>query len=102
MFRGFLNFFCEVRVGRLRHRVGSMSTLKPGSWSYAEEFVPEPELYQLARSRGAQRRSSAAARARMASKTSIAREHSKPARCRSGRVRERCCASWPLLCRPVT
>ncbi|MBP6995269.1 MAG: O-methyltransferase [Phycicoccus sp.] len=31
-----------------------MSTLKPGSWSYAEEFVPEPELYQLARSRGLQ------------------------------------------------
>ena len=31
-----------------------MSTLKPGSWSYAEEFVGEPELYQQARAQGLQ------------------------------------------------
>ena len=31
-----------------------MSTLKPGSWSYAEEFVPEPEISQQARERGLQ------------------------------------------------
>ena len=29
-----------------------MSTLKPASWSYAEEFVPEPEVVEGARRRG--------------------------------------------------
>lgn len=29
-----------------------MSTLKPASWSYAEEFVPEPEVAEAARRRG--------------------------------------------------
>lgn len=29
-----------------------MSTLKPASWSYAEEFVPEPEVVEAARRRG--------------------------------------------------
>ncbi|PRY60247.1 putative O-methyltransferase YrrM [Knoellia remsis] len=29
-----------------------MSTLKPASWSYAEEFVPEPEVIEQARGRG--------------------------------------------------
>jgi predicted O-methyltransferase YrrM len=29
-----------------------MSTLKPASWSYAEEFVPEPEVIEAARRRG--------------------------------------------------
>src|ERR671911_160212 len=29
-----------------------MSALKPASWSYAEEFVPEPEVVEAARRRG--------------------------------------------------
>ena len=29
-----------------------MSTLKPASWSYAEDFVPEPEVMEQARARG--------------------------------------------------
>lgn len=29
-----------------------MSALKPASWSYAEEFVPEPEVVETARRRG--------------------------------------------------
>ncbi|GAA4411985.1 O-methyltransferase [Fodinibacter luteus] len=29
-----------------------MSTLKPASWTYAEEFVPEPEVVEAARRRG--------------------------------------------------
>jgi predicted O-methyltransferase YrrM len=29
-----------------------MSTLKPASWSYAEDFVPEPEVIEQARARG--------------------------------------------------
>ena len=29
-----------------------MSQLKPASWSYAEEFVPEPEVVEAARRRG--------------------------------------------------
>jgi len=29
-----------------------MSTLKPASWSYAEEYVPEPEVVEAARRRG--------------------------------------------------
>jgi predicted O-methyltransferase YrrM len=29
-----------------------MSALKPASWSYAEEFVPEPEVIEAARERG--------------------------------------------------
>lgn len=29
-----------------------MSTLKPASWSYAEEFVPEPDVVEAARRRG--------------------------------------------------
>lgn len=29
-----------------------MSTLKPASWSYTEEFVPEPEVVEAARRRG--------------------------------------------------
>ena len=29
-----------------------MSTLKPASWSYAEDFVPEPEVMDRARARG--------------------------------------------------
>lgn len=29
-----------------------MSTLKPASWTYAEEFVPEPEVIEAARRRG--------------------------------------------------
>ena len=29
-----------------------MSNLKPASWSYAEEFVPEPEVVEAARRRG--------------------------------------------------
>lgn len=29
-----------------------MSTLKPASWTYAEEFVPEPEAMETARHRG--------------------------------------------------
>ena len=29
-----------------------MSVLKPASWSYAEEFVPEPEVVEGARRRG--------------------------------------------------
>lgn len=29
-----------------------MSTLKPASWRYAEEFVPEPEVIEAARRRG--------------------------------------------------
>lgn len=29
-----------------------MSTLKPASWSYAEDFVPEPEAMERARARG--------------------------------------------------
>lgn len=29
-----------------------MSTLKPASWSYAEEFIPEPEVHERARARG--------------------------------------------------
>ena len=29
-----------------------MSALKPASWSYAEEFVPEPEIVEAARRRG--------------------------------------------------
>ena len=29
-----------------------MSTLKPASWSYAEDFVPEPEAMEQARARG--------------------------------------------------
>lgn len=31
-----------------------MSGLKPASWSYAEEFVPEDEVTEAARQRGAQ------------------------------------------------
>lgn len=31
-----------------------MSGLKPASWSYAEEFVPEPEVVEAARRRGAE------------------------------------------------
>ena len=29
-----------------------MSTLKPASWTYAEDFVPEPEVVEAARRRG--------------------------------------------------
>ena len=29
-----------------------MSTLKPASWSYAEDFVPEPDVMEQARERG--------------------------------------------------
>ncbi|MBM6405134.1 O-methyltransferase [Phycicoccus sp. CSK15P-2] len=31
-----------------------MSGMKPASWSYAEEFVPEPEVIEAARRRGAE------------------------------------------------
>jgi len=35
-----------------RRRVAAMSALRPASWRYAEEFVPEPEAVDAARRRG--------------------------------------------------